>query len=779
MRLFTLSKTSLFRALGIIGVLVLTLQLISSFTSFTNANAQTSAPTEPNCSNWSGSAAWNPFSLVTNRPNPDFSNNDCKDMPLLSYFPINTAQNNPRAKSYGAGELVTIHAYYNNGANPTSGSKIGSPNLGMSVKKTSDTTYVISSRLSGSVGTVTSAQKGGDLTVTVPAGATLQLVGSNTLHYPKAIQRKYQADTQGTTPFDRIPDNSVNGVTSNPILTELTGVTLPSTAGFNLDGDGLEPGFLHYGYVLPQFKVVAAAPAPVNLPPAIPGQEITIRRTESGSFAVLNPTDPENNVPISLAINQLPPFCSYNNSTRIITCQTDANTPVRSTFTITPTDSKGLAGTPGTFIVNVIDGNRPPVLPGQEITIVRGSSKAFEQYNGTDPENNVPLTYATRDLPGFCSANQDRVINCVTNATTPVRSEFFITPTDSLGAVGQPALFIVNVIEPGLGLHKDCVVKSTNTPCQTSTVNPGDVVIYTLTASNTGAADATEVAITDNVPNAYLQKISNVSDNGKISDIVKPDTTDIDWALGTLAPKAEKKVTFEATLKDTAKAGDIVKNVATIRAKDLKPVTVENKFPVAGPQGTPGSLESSKTCVRLGTSIDCAKADLKPGSAVLYTVRTKNTSSSSLSNVKIVDDYNQQYIKDIREISSNGKDSGDKITWTLGNLDAGKEVAVTFTATVKNEVTSGTIIKNLAVVSADGIPDQTVRADFTINIPVVANETPRSGALAIGLLGLSGATGGFGYFFWKRSHEGKANAEFASNKKKNWFTRLIETRFKK
>jgi uncharacterized repeat protein (TIGR01451 family) len=136
------------------------------------------------------------------------------------------------------------------------------------------------------------------------------------------------------------------------------GAQLTTTSGYQFKSS-LEAGFLGYGYILSQI-VTTAAPAPqTNLPPTVPGQEITIIRGESGSFSTITGSDPDNNVPLTYAPNNLPTFCSYNQASTIISCNTNEQTPVKSTFTVTPTDSKGLAGTPGTFIVNIIEPNDP------------------------------------------------------------------------------------------------------------------------------------------------------------------------------------------------------------------------------------------------------------------------------------------------------------------------------------------------------------------------------------------------------------------------------------
>jgi len=762
-KFITKNSVGIFASLAVAIVAVSGLYALFNRTA-DNSQAQSVIPRESSCSTSTSTPTWNPHPIVTNLPNPNVTDGNCQDMPLMSFFPIDTAAGNPRTKNIIAGQTITWHLYYNNGGNSTAGA-ITNPTAGVQVTKVNDTQYRVSATLSGGNATqVNSAGKGGDLLVNVPAGTVLEIVGNNTRHFPDATERKYVVETaQGSrvapynsAPWDAItdtrvnvPDNSVGATTSNPVYTAFTGKTLASTAGFNVKPAGLEAGFLGYGYILGQLQAVAA---PVNnTPPILPGQEITIIRGQSGSFNPLNGTDPEQDYPLTYNLAQLPSFCSYATGTLIITCNTNASTPVRTVFPITPTDSKGLVGTPGNFIVNIIERNNPPIVPGQEITIVRGQSGSFNVIIGTDPDGDYPLTYVVNNLPSFCTYDATtRIVNCVSNANTPVRTTFTVTPTDSKGLVGTPGTFIVNIIDPNGPIlstsTKTCVKLGTQTPCDQANLVAGDNVTYTITVRNTGPSAATNVRVLDTYDRVRLNNARNANPSGTID----ASAGTILWNVGTLNAGANATLTFDATVTNAIRDGDIIVNTALITADNLPGQTVQAQFPVKAPNLS----TSTKTCVKKGTTTACNAIALIPNDSVTYSINVRNTGSVNATNVKVVDTYDKVRLNNITNLNPAGTvdAAAGTITWNVGTLNAGQTVALTFDATITSAARNGDVIVNVAIISADNTPDQRVQADFPINL-IVVTETPRSGGLEIvGTLIALLAIGG-GYYYWKNHQQ--------------------------
>jgi uncharacterized repeat protein (TIGR01451 family) len=638
--------------------------LILGLVSFLpNAQLTAQAATEPDCDQPSNTAAFNPYPITKSNPNPIVDSYDCKDMPMLSFFPIDTRANNPREITVTKNQNVTFQAYYNNGANAKTGQSIMNPTIGIDVKQVNNTRFCISSMLKGSgAAMLTSAAQGGDLCLNAPEGSRLEIVGNSVKHFPDAIERQEKATTTGQSPSDSIADNSAGTTISNPIYKSFPNTNLVSTSGHQLK-EKLEPGFLNYGYVLAQFLVV------------------------------------------------------------------------------TPTPTQ----------------NQPPQVPGQEITIVRGDSGSFNPYSGTDPNQDYPLTYVTTDLPAFCSLNQTTyVVNCKSDEKTPVRSEFNVTPTDSKGLAGTPGKFIVNIIESDKAIlatsTKTCVRIQTNDKCETAKLKPSEKVTYTINVTNTGKADATGVVVVDNYDQELLKDITPKAIEGI-------NITDVDgflnFKVGTIAPGKTVSLTYDATIKEDVKNGVIVVNTADISADNLPKHTVSTKFPVILPNNP--LLEAVKNCVKTGTSTPCKDAKLQPGAEVTYSISVKNIGDTTAYNVSVIDDLDQNSLDNLKNITPDPREISkplDKVTWGLGNLDANQGKTITYTATIKSNVTTGTKIYNKAVIKADNLEDITVDYDFPVVIPVTVTE--RSGGTAITLLVIVLATAsGAYYYYYKNGKIGK------------------------
>ncbi|MBC7405845.1 MAG: hypothetical protein H7230_00005, partial [Candidatus Parcubacteria bacterium] len=261
--------------------------LITSDSIANRAKLALAASEPANCPSPSAATpTFNGYTTKFNTPNPTAAT--CSDMPLLSFFPVDTINGNPRSVSRDNGNISIMLSYMNT-ANPGSAA-VANPNVQVYVDKISETQFKISAQLSGgNVGTLASVSDGGDLFVNVPAGTKLQIVQNQTNNWPNAIQRKETAEATGASPSDEIPDNSTGN--SNPIYSRFAGQTLASASGFNFKPAGLEAGFLGHGYILSQIGVI---PAEVNTPPTINGSEITCIRGQACSFPVtVQPRDKE------------------------------------------------------------------------------------------------------------------------------------------------------------------------------------------------------------------------------------------------------------------------------------------------------------------------------------------------------------------------------------------------------------------------------------------------------------------------------------------------------
>lgn len=763
-----------------------------SYNLFENQNQkQALAASEPACQAVSNSPVWNPYPINTSFPNPIVTPGNCQDMPMLSFFPVDTQSGNPRERNILRSQNIAIQLYYINGAVPGS-APITSPTVRMAVTQVSPTRYRISAELSGAnTGTVTSAQKGGDLFVNVPAGTNFSIVANSTDHFPDAIERKEEADATGRRPNDPIPDNTVGSNVSNPIYSQFLNRTLTSTSGFVVKPQGLEAGFLGYGYILTQIGVQVVPQQIPNNPPTINGDEITITRGQQGTFnQPIRVSDPDGDYPVTVDTSQVPANCTVQGtpdaqgSGQTITCTTDQNTPSRFTFNLIPTDSRGLVGQPGTWIVNVIDPqltpekkcflkntntecNTAPLRAGDEVTyritatnnsnVVVNNVRIVDTYDRERLENITNISSNGQHNQQAGTITWTNLGNLAASESVSVTFDATVSGNVELGdTVVNIALVSADniperevraefVIGGTLNLVKRCFVRNTQTPCTNGSLTSGSEITYEIEVSNSTDSTITNVVLTDRYDFNRLTDITNINPSGNL------DTSagTIVWNLGDFEPGFSRIVRFDARIAQATPPGTVIRNVAIVRADNIPEREVTVEFPTIGPV-----LVSEKLCFRRGTGTNCSNANLLPNEFVTYVIRVTNVGTVAAEEVTITDTYDASKLTGITNIVPNGQlnTANATITWNIGTLAIGRSVEVKFDAQIRPEVPTGAIVVNTAVIRARDIPDQTVRADFPIQFLV--DTTPRTGGgIALLIVAISMALGAGGYYYYKKNNK--------------------------
>jgi uncharacterized repeat protein (TIGR01451 family) len=366
----------------------------------------------------------------------------------------------------------------------------------------------------------------------------------------------------------------------------------------------------------PEKKAEREFPVQRNLPPQIPGEEIIIERGKEGSFKPLNPTDPENNTPISLAITNALSWCTPNTNNTlqagtVINCKTDANTPSVSTFTITPTDSKGLVGTPGTFVVRIID----PSLNIIKKCTIKSTNKLCDKQSVGDVvtytltvinngEFDLTEVVVTDDYDQSLLSNISNINPTGTNSDGKIvwqvprlskgqSREFSFDATVTESALDKVVLNIAlaksketpeksdenrfNVLgNPVLEIVKSCIALKNNKACKDAELTTGDKIKYIVTVKNSGKSTAREVKVVDNYDETKIENISNINPNGlhdKTNGIIT-------WELGNLNAGGSLEVNFTASIMSGLTNATLIDNIATVSAKDLPPVSTNYRFPI-------------------------------------------------------------------------------------------------------------------------------------------------------------------------------------------------------
>jgi len=183
-------------------------------------------------------------------------------------------------------------------------------------------------------------------------------------------------------------------------------------------------------------------------------------------------------------------------------------------------------------------------------------------------------------------------------------------------------------------------------------VTVGDTITYTLTTRNAGPDAAPGVKITDTAPN-QLDVRNASSSQGRCS----VTGNKVSCQIGTLASGGSAKVTVKAV---AIKAG-LTTNTAIVAAPP--------------PSVDPPANNADRVRVRivkptLGLTKTVDRTMLRAGSTATYTIRVRNPSKRSVSNVRVCDRLPSGLVYVSSEASARLTTSG--YCWTTKRLYAGR-----------------------------------------------------------------------------------------------------------
>jgi uncharacterized repeat protein (TIGR01451 family) len=223
---------------------------------------------------------------------------------------------------------------------------------------------------------------------------------------------------------------------------------------------------------------------------------------------------------------------------------------------------------------------------------------------------------------------------------------------------------------------------------------PGDVVEYAITITNTGTDAAVGVTITDPI-DANLTNVTP-QDGGALNGNV------ITWTLPDLPAGASSTARFTATLSDTAINGQVIANQATVDDG-------QGRQRLTDDPSTPAPLDPTNLTVTAGPRLVSVKSfqdlnggSVQPGDTLLYTITTTNVGSAIATNISLEDPLDPALTG-----VSPGSEPGvfwsrNIIFWSSPGLLPGQSATITYTGTVEPGAANGAVIRNQATLTADG-----------------------------------------------------------------------------
>ena len=284
----------------------------------------------------------------------------------------------------------------------------------------------------------------------------------------------------------------------------------------------------------------------------------------------------------------------------------------------------------------------------------------------------------------------------------------------------------------------DLTLTKTDSP---DPVTAGSTLTYTLSVTNNGPDDATDVTLTDTLP-AGVTFDSATPDQGTCNEAGGIVTCD----LGTIANGASVDVTIEVTVDSSTI--NILTNMAEVEGNEIDPDDTNNSA-------------SEDTNVNTEADLSVAKTDdpdpVIAGNSLTYTVTVTNNGPSDATGVELTDTLPAGVTFALGTPDQGTcNEAGGIVTCDLGTIVNGASVDVTIEVTVDSStintltnnasVTTTIIDPNAANNTVDEDTTVTTEADLSVAKtddfdPVIAGDTTLNYTVTVTNNGPSDATG--------------------------------------
>ena len=298
------------------------------------------------------------------------------------------------------------------------------------------------------------------------------------------------------------------------------------------------------------------------------------------------------------------------------------------------------------------------------------SDNANGAYNGGDGNWMIGelASNATVTLEIMASVDEETAGLTVTNTTTAAIGD----QTDPT-AVGDD-LEATIVVEDDADIVLTKVVDN-------ATPNAGETVTYTITVTNNGPANATNLVVTDALPAGL-----------KYGSIISPSIgtwTAPNWILGNLASGKSETIVIEAIVGLDQGGNTLVNTVSNSQDQMDSDLTVD---------------DASETIVitnsDLGTLKTVSNAFPNEGDTITYTIQVTNNGPSNATNVSLVDKL-PVGVTYVSHTSGAGTYNFGSGLWNIGNVSNGSTVMLNIVATVDDGTLGQTITNSTSALIAD------------------------------------------------------------------------------
>lgn len=270
---------------------------------------------------------------------------------------------------------------------------------------------------------------------------------------------------------------------------------------------------------------------------------------------------------------------------------------------------------------------------------------------------------------------------------------------------------------------------------QGATVQPGTVITYRVTATNTGPVTVANAAMRDNLADVldnatFVPGSAHLMLGSLAIPVDEPNGSNTTLASWTFSLPASTTVVLEYKVTVNADAWSAtLRNVVTGSSSTIPPscpvsCTTTQVTPASAP-----SWELGKEAL-IGTTVLSQGAVVQPGDSITYRVTAKNTGAVAITNATLTDDLSQ-VLDDATFVAGSVRltigsgapatipdPAGPTLSTTFA-LPAGTTAVLTYQAKVKDDAWSA-ILRN-AVVGSAGTPENPVTPTCPVSCTTTQN----------------------------------------------------------
>ena len=252
-----------------------------------------------------------------------------------------------------------------------------------------------------------------------------------------------------------------------------------------------------------------------------------------------------------------------------------------------------------------------------------------------------------------------------------------------------------------IGNFTDVVLSKT---VNNSTPNIGDTIDYTISVTNNGPANATNLVITDVLPTG-LTFVSEIAGSGVWN------ASNSTWTLATLPTGETRNLTITASVNSDQGGNTITNTISNTQDQVDSNATQDDN-----------SESITVTSVDLFATKTVDNNNPNEGDTVSYLIQvTNNTGSDTATNVAITDvlPTGLTYVNNTATTGSYNSGSG---LWTIGTLASGANALLIVEAQVNVGTLGSTIVNTATNLVADQSDNNTTADDLSESITVTSTD---------------------------------------------------------